>query len=231
MPNDRFPITRTCPTARLPFVVRPARSVSDLRKVIQVRTEAYGRHLPDFAASLRALEQADRGSGVVVLLAEHKEDARPLGTVRLQIDLERALPVEASVILPPWLRGQGPLIEATRLGVEASECGALARNALLKAAYLYARAAGAAWILATARRPLDRLYEGLLFRDVFEGGVHLPMRHVGNLPHRVMALPVRDVHALAVARRHPLAALFFETAHPDLVVDPSLLRVLWPAAA
>ena len=110
-------------------------------------------------------------------------------------------------------------VEATRLGVEASECGALARNALLKASYLHARAAGAAWIVATARPPLDRLYESLLFRDVLEGGAAVPMRHVGNLPHRVMALLVDEARALFSARRHPLAAYFLDTEHSDLVID------------
>ncbi|MBL8327073.1 MAG: hypothetical protein JNJ89_19160 [Rubrivivax sp.] len=211
-------------TITLPFVVRRATSPEDLCKVTQMRSEAYGRHLPAFAARLRTVEDADRGPGVVVLLAESKDDGRPVGTVRLQVDHERALPIEASVILPAWLRDAGPIIEATRLGVEASECGALARNALLKASYLYSVAAGTSWIVAAARRPLDRLYQGLLFRDVFEGGPLLPMQHIGELPHRVLALPVREARALSMARGHPLAAHFFETEHPDLIVDAAPLR-------
>lgn len=216
--------TGTRPSMPLPFVVRPATSPDDLRQVTQLRSEAYGRHLPGFATGLRAVEDADRSPGVLVLLAQSKVDGRAVGTVRLQTDLERALPVEASVMLPDWLRVDGPRIEATRLGVEASECGALARNALLKASYLYAVAAGASWIVATARPPLDRLYESLLFRDVFEDGALVPMRHVGDLPHRVMALPVLEARALFAARRHPLAAYFLDTEHPDLVIDAMPLR-------
>lgn len=225
------PATSSRPTVMLPFVVRPATSPDDLLKAAQMRAEAYGRHLPTFAARLRKVEDADRSPGVVVLLAEGKDDGRALGTLRLQVDHERALPIEASVILPAWLRDAGPMIEPTRLGVETGECGALARNALLKACYLYAKAAGAAWIVAAARRPVDRLYKALLFRDVFEGGPALPMAHIGNLPHRVLALPVREARALAVASGHPLTAHFFETEHPDLVVDAAPLRTRALAAA
>lgn len=223
MRHENLPAAPTRQTMTLPFVVRPATHPGDLSKVTQMRVAAYGRHLPAFAARLRTVEEADRGPGVVVLLAESKDDGRPLGTVRLQVDLLRALAIEASVVLPAWLRDGGPLVEATRLGVEAGVCGALARDALLKACYLYALAAGAAWIVAAARRPLDRLYEALLFRDVFAGGPLLTMRHVGHLPHRVLALPVREARALSIARGHPLAAHFFETEHPDLIVDAAQL--------
>jgi hypothetical protein len=208
----------------LPFVVRPATGPDDLRQVAQLRAEAYGRHLPAFASVLRKVEDADRNPGVVVLLAEGKDDGRMVGTVRLQIDHERPLPVEASVVLPAWLRGDGPLVEAMRLGVEASERGAMARNALLKASYLLALASGAAWIVATARPPLDRLYKRLLFRDVFDRLEPVPMGHVGNLPHHVLALPLQQARALCAAHQHPLATYFFDTDHPDLVINAAPLR-------
>jgi len=207
------------PACALPFVVRPATGPEDLAEAAWMRAEAYGRHLPAFAAGLRTIEAADRSPGTLVLLARSKDDGRPVGTVRLHIDRERPLPIEASVHLPAWLSDAGPLIEPTRLGVEASACGALARTALLKACHLHATALGAAWIVAAARRPLDRMYRGLLFRDVFDGGPPLPMRHIGDLPHRVMALPVRELRAMSESRRHPLHAFFFETTHPDLVVE------------
>jgi hypothetical protein len=57
------------------------------------------------------------------------------------------------------------------------------------------------------------------------------MRHVGDLPHRVLALPVREARALSVARGHPLTAHFFETDHPDLIVDAAPLRAPVLAAA
>jgi hypothetical protein len=221
---DRPSTTRARPQMSLPFVVRPATHPDDLRLVTQLRAEAYGRHLPEFASRLRRVEEADHSPGVVVLLAQSKDDGRAVGTVRLQIDLERPLPVEASVVLPAWLRDDGPRVEPTRLAVEASEIGALARNAMLKASYLYAAAAGAAWIVAAARPPLDRLYEGLLFRDVFAGCEPVPMRHIGNLPHRVMTLSMPQAHAMYTTRRHRLAAYFFDTDHPDLLVDAAMLR-------
>lgn len=207
-----------------PFTVRPARDDRELSRVAAFRAAAYGRHIPAFAASLRSIEAADRARASVVILAEDKVDRRIVGSVRLHLGRDRPLPLEASLVLPDWLTDDGPLLEPTRLAVEASEQGALARNALFKACFRYGQAAGASWLVATARRPLDRLYEGLLFRDVFDDGLARPMRHIGDLPHRVLALPLHGVQALYRAQRHPLSGYMTDIDHPDLVVDASRLR-------
>lgn len=217
------------PTQYWPFVVRPARDTHDLNRVAHFRAAAYGRHVPAFAASLRRIEAADRARASVVILADNKSDRRIVGTVRLHLGRDRPLPLEASLVLPTWLADDGARIEPTRLAVEASEHGALARNALFKACYLYGRAAGAAWLVAAARRPLDRLYQSLLFRDVFGDGLPRPMQHIGELPHRVLALPLRGVQALYQARRHPLTEYMVRTEHPDLIVD--VVRLCEPARA
>ncbi len=212
-----------------PFIVRPARGDQDLSRVAAFRAEAYGRHIPAFAASLRSIEVADWDRASVVIMAESKRDRRIVGTVRLHLGRDRPLPLESSLVLPTWLTNDGPLLEPMRLAVEASEQGALARNALFKACFRYGSAAGAAWLVAAARRPLDRLYEGLLFRDVFDDGLARPMRHIGDLPHRVLALPLRGVQELYEARRHPLTAYMLQTEHPDLIVDAA--RLCKPARA
>lgn len=220
-PPDRVQPARV---QRWPFIVRPARDDHDLDRVARLRAAAYGRHVPAFAASLRRIEAADRGHASVVLLAEDKHDRRIVGTVRLHLGHDRPLPLQASLVLPAWLADDGPLLEPTRLAIEAGEPGAQARNALFKACFLYGRAIGAGWLVAAARRPLDRLYVGLLFRDVYGDGLARPMQHVGDLPHRVLALPLRGVHALYRSHRHPLTGYMLETEHPDLIVDATGLR-------
>lgn len=211
-------------TQLLPFVVRAARDEHDLERVAQLRARAYGRYLPAFAVSLRAIEAADRAHGTVVVLCESKHDRRVVGSVRLQMGHGGRLPLEASVRLPAWLTNDGPLVEPTRLVVEAGEHGTLVRNALFKACYLHARNAGAFWLVAAARAPLDRLYQQLLFCDVFGDALPRPMQHIGHLPHRVLALPLRDVETQYRAQDHGLTRFMLDTHHPDVTVDAAALR-------
>ena len=67
----------------LPFTVRVASTAADLAKAVQVRHDAYARHIdPKFADALRNPEAMDTAPGVVVLLAESKLDGSPLGSMR-----------------------------------------------------------------------------------------------------------------------------------------------------
>ena len=69
--------TQDSSTAReelLPFVVRPALTEEDFCKAADIRHRAYARHVPEFAASLRAPESEDYDDGSLVLLAEAKLD-------------------------------------------------------------------------------------------------------------------------------------------------------------
>ena len=61
-----------------------------------------------------------------------------------------------------------------------------------------------------------RQYEQLLFSDVFPDQPPVPLRHVGNLPHRVMAFEIDTFEARWTAARHPLLNFFFYTRHPDI---------------
>lgn len=202
----------------LPFVVRPARSRPDLRKVAMIRHQAYGRHLPEFAATLQEPEAADFDEGTIVLLAEAKSDGRPVGTARIQTNRSAPLPLEGSFELPDWLQGKA-LVEVTRLGVEASAIGHLAKLALFKACYRQWLADGIDWAVIAARSPLDTLYEGLLFRDVPKDGRAVNMRHIGNLPHRVMALSVPRARDAMFRYGHPMYSYAWETEHPDIRLD------------
>jgi hypothetical protein len=55
-----------------------------------------------------------------------------------------------------------------------------------------------------------------MFRDVFEDKAFVPLRHVGNIPHRVMAFEIATGEARWSAACHPLLKFFKHTSHPDI---------------
>lgn len=202
---------------RLPFTVKLVTTEEEMNKAVSIRHSAYARHVPDFAEQLKRPEGRDFEDGTVILLAESKLDGTPLGTMRIQTNQCYPLGLEQSVDLPDWLRGLN-LAEATRLGVTEAREGRVVKTFLFKAYYLYCLHAEIDWMVITARKPLDRQYDALLFRDVFGASEYIPMRHVGNMPHRVMALKVSDVEPSWSTVSHPLYSLFFHVNHPDLDV-------------
>ncbi len=182
----------TAKVEHLPFTVRLVRNEDELMKAVMIRHQAYARHVPEFAnAMLSRPEPMDYGEGVHVLLAESKIDGSPLGTLRVQSNMFRPLEIERSLVLPPWLQGVR-LVEATRLGVTDRQLGHLVKTVLFKAFYQYCEQLEIDWVVVTGRSPVDRQYERLLFRDVYPDQGYIPMKHVYNLPHRVMALHVRS---------------------------------------
>lgn len=205
------------PTERLPFKIRLATSDEQMQKVARVRYAAYARHVPEFAEKLKQPEATDFLGGTHVLLAESNLDGTPLGTMRVQVNKHGPLPMEQSVILPDWLRGQ-TLLEATRLGVSEGSVGRVVKAALLKACFTYCKRGGVDWMVITARKPLDRQYDALLFQDVFSTREFMPMPHVGNIPHRVMAINVHTAEARWAEAHHPLYRFMCQTIHPDIDV-------------
>lgn len=206
----------------LPFTITIASNVTDMDKAVAMRRSAYGRHLPEFAQGM-GVEPLDAAPGTVVLLAQSRLDGGPLGTMRVQSNAFGPLAVEQSVELPDWLRG-ARLAEATRLGVARGAIGRLVKVALCKAYFLYCAQNGIDWMIITARSPLDREYEAMLFSDVYGQGEFIPMSHVGGLPHRVMAKPVALVRQRWTKVNHPFLSFFFETDHPDIDVSVGPLR-------
>ena len=200
---------------RLPFTVRAATTVEQLGKAVEIRHRAYGRHVPALAEQLRLPEPMDMASGCAVLLAESKLDGEPLGTLRIQTNRDRPLALESSVTLPRSLAGRS-LAEATRLGVSLGRTGHLVRTALFKAFYLYCVQAGIDWMVIGGRAPLDRIYSALLFSDVFPGQAAIPLKHAGNIPHRILSFEVDTAEERWSAARHPLYGFVFETRHPDI---------------
>ena len=200
---------------RLPFSVRVVRSEADLHKAVHVRHSAYARHVPAFAESLRAPESYDTMDGTVVLLAESKLDGTPLGTMRIQTNAFAPLPLEHSLTLPPRMR-HSPLAEATRLGVGEPAQGRAVKTVLFKAFFLYCQQQGIDWMVITARTPIDRQYERLLFTDVDPALGYVPLAHVGNLPHRIMCLEVSGAEQHWAELQHPLFQFVFRTDHVDI---------------
>lgn len=202
---------------RLPFTIRLVRHHADLLKAVEVRRAAYARHLPEFAQTLDLPEEADFAEGAVVLLAESKLDGSPLGSVRIQTNDHQALALEESVELPLWLQSQR-MAEVSRLGVEEGRIGHLVKIALVKACFDYCEQSDVQWAVVTARKPVDRHYEQLMFTDVFADKRALPLRHVHNIPHRIMAFNIATGEERWEAAKHPLLTFFRHTRHPDIPI-------------
>jgi hypothetical protein len=137
--------------------------------------------------------------------------------MRIQTNRFKPLAVEQSIQLPEWMKGKH-LAEATRLGVTDGKGGRLVTTVLFKSFYLYCKQIGVEWMVVTGRAPIDRQYERLLYTDVFPGAGFIPLRHVGNLPHRVMCTETASCEARWAVAKNPLFDFAFRTYHPDIQV-------------
>ncbi|MCS0591705.1 hypothetical protein ACFQ09_08140 [Massilia norwichensis] len=205
------------PVERLPFTVRRVDTEEALWKAVRIRQSAYARHVPDFARTLALPEACDYANDTIVLLAESKLDGSALGTARIQTNVHGPLHVEESIELPDWLQGRR-LAEVTRLGVSEGRIGHVVKVALMKAFFQFWEQSGTEFAIATGRAPIDRQYEQLMFSDVFEPGQMIPLSHVGNIPHRVMAFEIATAEARWTAAKHPLLKFVRQTSHPDIQV-------------
>jgi hypothetical protein len=202
---------------RLPFTVRLVHTEEDLKKAVQVRQSAYARHMPAVAEKLGAPEAVDLQDGVAVLLAESKVDGSPLGTARIQTNRSLPLALEQSVQLPAWLQGR-TLAHVSRLGVVQGGIGRLVKLMLFKGLFQYWQQNGIDWAVVAARAPLDTMYQQLLFQDIFPEQPYVPLAHMGNVPHRVMAFEVATASDRWARAQHPLRNFMVYTRHPDLDV-------------
>ena len=210
--------TPTIAEEALPFTLKIVRTQAELSQAVQIRQAAYDRHLPEFAKSLGKPEAADFEKGTVVLLAESKEDGTPVGTMRIQTNAYKPLCLEQSIDLPQWLK-ESPMAEATRLGVTNQVGGRLVTTALFKAFYMYCQQIGVEWMVIAGRAPVDRMYQRMLFEDVFPGQGMVPLAHASNLPHRVMQFNVKTAFERWSAVDHPLLKFAALTQHPDITLD------------
>ena len=202
----------------LPFTLRLVRTPAQLAKAVQIRHSAYARHLPDFAQTLKEPESADAEDGVVVLLAQSKLDGSALGTMRIQSNEFKPLCLEQSVDLPAEMSSRR-LAEATRLAVTSDKVGRLVKAVLFKAYFLHCQNTAVDWMVIAGRSPIDRQYDRLLFEDVFPGMGYIPLRHAGNLPHRVMSFHIDSAKRRWAAVNHPMLDFMCHTHHPDIELD------------
>lgn len=217
--TDALATARTGMTEqRLPFTVRIVNTESDLTKAVTIRAAAYGRHTPEFGEKLRTPETVDTEPGVAVLLAESKLDGSPLGTLRIQSNAYMPLKVEQSVDLPRWLRDL-PLAEVSRLGIVGGTIGRLVKIVLIKAAFQYCEQDGIEWSIIGARAPLDRQYEQLLFEDLYPDRGFIPLRHIYDMPHRVMGFEIETGEQRWTEAQHPLLDFFVNTLHDDIDIQ------------
>jgi hypothetical protein len=201
-------------TEILPFRVEIA-SPEQMEGVIQLRAACYGKHLPELGAKLREPEAADFEAGCEVFVATSKLDGSVLGTLRTHANLVKALPLQHSLKLPARFHGNR-MVEATRLCVKGNPHSSLVRSTLFKALHSYCLEQNVDHMMATGRRPVDRIYDSLHFCDVGEAEVFYPMTFTGGVPHRVMHLAPRAAQSLWYASQHSLYQFVFETHHPDI---------------
>ena len=199
---------------QLPFRVEIA-SMSQMDGVIQLRAASYGKHLPDLGAKLREAEPTDFEPGCEVFVATSKFDGTVLGTLRTHANVVKPIPLQHSLKLPQRFHGSR-MVETTRLCVKGNPNSSLVRSALFKALHSYCLQQNVDWMLATGRRPVDRIYDSLYFSDVGDAGVFYPMAFTGGVPHRVMYLAPQAVQPLWHAAQHNLHDFFFATQHPDI---------------
>ena len=208
------PMPRNTREERLPFTVSVA-STAQMRQICELRSEAYGRHLPGMAAALSLPEAADDKLGCEVLVASSKLDGSVLGTLRTHSNLLDPIPLESAVDLERAFKGDR-LVEATRLCIAQGTSASLVRSALFKALFLYAEQQNIDWLVACGRRPLDVMYDRLLFTDILEHGAFYPLSYAADLPHRIMRFNVGAAQALWAEHSHPLYGFVFDTHYPDI---------------
>jgi hypothetical protein len=201
----------------LPFRVEIA-SRQHLQEVASLRVATYGKHLPTLAATLSQPEPADFARGCEVFVAKSKFDGSLLGTLRTHSNVFNPLPLQASVELPERFRGTR-MVETTRLCVKGSPGASTVRSALFKALHQYCLEQNVDWMLAAARRPVDRIHDSLLFTDVNEPNVYYPMAHAGGVPHRVLSFSPSNAERLWRENLHPLYQFIFGTRHEDIDIS------------
>lgn len=205
----------------LPFTVRIVRTADQLAQAINIRAEAYRRHMPALAESMRCAEDLDRSSDTIVLLAEGKSDHLPLGTIRIQTNFRSPLALESSINLPKKYHGR-PIAGVSRLAVKAGPRGRLVKLALFKALHRYCLAKQVEWILIGARSSLEKTYLDLGFTDVFEDAQPRPLVSASGVPHRILCFEVFTAERRWFELSHPLYLFMGERFHPDIDIFASV---------
>jgi hypothetical protein len=200
----------------LPFRVRVVTTPQDLAKAVEVRASAYTRHMPSLGRLLQAPEAEDLKSDVLVLLAERKFDAHPLGSLRLQSNVARALRLQAEA--PPLAAFAGlRLVESTRLGVDLGPISKTVTAARVKTTYEICFAAAVDYNVTGGRRSMASVFRSLCF-DELAGGP-FPISFGNNIPHWIFVAPTREFEARLRIAGHWYYDFMARTYHPDIGID------------
>ena len=201
----------------LDFTVRVVSTDDDLLRVQALRCAAYGHHLPGMAETFGRADPMDRQPDTTLFVAEDKRTHTAIGACRIQINERRPLQIEESLELPAHLQGS-LLAEITRLTVLPGYNRQPVRLALVKACHLYCVSRQVRGVLAGSRRSLLRQYRALGFQDVYDDARLVPLKHGGNLEHRILFRDTVTAEADARAMNHPDYRFLFRDYHPDIQV-------------
>lgn len=210
------------PGEELPIRVRVVRTENQLQKAIKVRADAYGRHTPAFADSLRSIEDDDKSPSSLVLLCESKVTGDAVGTLRIHTNFDSPTYLERVLVLPDFLRSAG-IAYVTRLAVASGTNGSFVKLAMFKALYRYCFATQISWILAVAREPVDRDLTRLGFRDILATGDKLRRpEDFGEVDVRPLYFSVLDAEHDWRGSGHPLYDFMVRKTHPDIEIFSSV---------
>lgn len=204
-------------TERLPFRVRLADGQDDLERLVRLRATAYGRHVAGMEQVLALPEEDDLRLDVALIIAECKSSGEVLGSMRLVTNFTRPLHIETEVQLPQqFLRKK--LMEAWRLTVRPGPAGRMVTAALYKVLYEASYFSGVDHVLVVARRPVDRLYQAMQFKEALKGQ-KIALSNTLGLPHSLYHLPVKDADRLWREAHCALYSFMATVVHPDLEVN------------
>lgn len=210
------PLSNIISTELLPFRIDTAQSEDDLQMACRARAFAYGKHLPEFGASMKTPDADDLSEDCTVLLAISKLDGSCLGTVRIQTIDTGLLRLEDSFQLPKALK-QGKVAEISRLAIPSRANSLALRLMLIKAAYWLCRFNQVERIFFCVRYPVDRQYKRFDLEDVLPAGQFVPMKHIGMIAHRVLWFDSHRIENKWIQTGNPLHQVYFLTHHPDLL--------------
>ena len=171
----------------LPFTLGIATLESEIQEVCRHRSLMYSKHNPELGAKLIEPEERDTPKpGQIIIVARSRLDRGIIGSIRVHLNNETPLPIESCVELPQHIHGC-LLMESTRL---SSSGGSVCRNALCKAAILYAQHHKAVYCVIAAKPSLVHLYEAIGFTDLISPMNTYPIPYANNIEHRVLGLPL-----------------------------------------
>ena len=206
----------------LPIRVRVVRTEDQLRKVVNVRADAYGRHTPEFADALRVVEREDKDRSSLVLLGESKATGEAVGTLRIHTNFDAPTYLERVLTLPESMKGAG-IAYVTRLAVANGPNGSSVKLSLFKALYRYCLATQISWIFAVAREPVDRDLVRLGFQDILPEGKKLRRpADFGEVDVRPLYFDVLEAEGRWRAVGHPLYEFMVRKIHPDIEIFASV---------